>query len=400
MLTSIRKYPYLKPFYVSSFLGELYFIIPIWLFFYLRIINYQQAALLTIIQAITSVILEIPTGAFADLFGKRITLIISFLVWSVTNFMYVFSTSFSFFVGLEIVKGFAKAMYSGSFEAIVYDTMVEKNNEVEYPVVVSDFTTLSWIGLFISAYTGGFLYEINPFLPYILTSAVYFFIGLIFIFKVKEPGLDLEKYNLSLSLYVKQNVQGFRELFKNRDITFLSVLLITISLGYYVASEFLGLSQAKDYGFTPGNIGILFGTGYILSAIFSQFYPKLEKRFAPRALIIICSVILMSSFIVANFVGALAGAFLILARISSSTIFINLKSTLVNKNISSRNRATALSTMSLFVILPYSIILIWGGGFIDRTSPNYFAFIWGCIFTAMLFLLFAYKIAIKSNKVD
>ncbi len=398
MFRSLKQLPYLKPYYISAFLGEIYFIIPIWLFFYLRVINYQQAALLTIIQAITTVILEIPTGALADVVGKRITLIISFGVWALTLLMYVFANSFIFFVVLEVVKGFAKAMYSGTFEAIVYDTLLERKDEQNYTQVIADFTTLSWVGLFISAYTGGILYELHPFIPYALTSFVYLLLAYIFIRYIHEPKIDTEEEEISLRRYIKQNVQGVHELFKDKYIGVVSFALIIVSLGYYVASEFLGISQARDYGLQPIHVGLLFGSGYIISATFSQLFPRLKNRFSNRTLFALSVAVLATSFLFAKFIGPVLGGVLILSRISSSTIFVNLKSTIVNSYISSKNRATALSTMSLMMILPYSILLIFGGPYIDRTSPNQFAFIWGLIFTSLITSAAVVRLIIVTNK--
>ena len=47
------------------------------------------------------------------------------------------------------------------------------------------------------------------------------------------------------------------------------------------------------------------------------------------------------------------------------------------------NRATTLSTLTLLTNIPYALSAIWIGGYIDRTSPNQFAWMLG------LFILFA-----------
>lgn len=75
---------HIKRLYIITFLGELYLIIPIWMFFYLRFLSFEQVALITIIQHVTAILFEVPTGAFADIFGKRKTLIICYILYSIS----------------------------------------------------------------------------------------------------------------------------------------------------------------------------------------------------------------------------------------------------------------------------------------------------------------------------
>ncbi len=377
MLSLLRNHPRLAPFYIVSFLGELYFIIPIWLFFYLRVLSYQQAALLTVIQAITSLIAEIPTGAFSDLVGKRVTLILSFALWAVTNFMYIFAGSFGFFVVLEVAKGIAKALFSGAQEALIYDSVVDWGLEKEYPQLLADLTSVGWVALFIAAYSGGFLYQLHPFIPYILTAVVYFGIAAVYFLWIKEPKAESEAVPLTWKLYKQQTVTGFAELFKDQRAAYISGALAVVAFGYFMASEFLGLSQARDYGLSPAWVGLLFGSGYILSAGVSQFFPRFAQRFNPKKLFLSSAAVLLASFLLASWVGPILGSALILLRISSFAIFTNLRSMLLNRYISRKNRATALSTMSLLVLLPYSVIVIFAGKYIDEHSPNEFARILG-----------------------
>lgn len=92
-----------------------------------------------------------------------------------------------------------------------------------------------------------------------------------------------------------------------------------------------------------------------------------------KKLIVITAVMLLVSFLVARYVGVVAGSALIILRISSSSTFRNTRSVIVNKWISNTNRATALSTLNLLTQPPYIFLSPLFGMLIDRTSPNVFA---------------------------
>jgi len=310
------------------------------MFFYLRFITYEQIALITIIQQATAIVLEVPTGAFADIFGKRKTLVISYIFYTISLFLMPWGNTFIYFALLEVLKGTAKALYSGAFEALTYDSLKDEGLEDSYPDISANLVTVSWIGYILAGILGGVFYDIWFGLPYVILSIFYAINIILLVLFVKEPKIDTEK--VTFSSYVKQNIQGFRELFTNSKITFLTITLILITLGYYTASELLGISQGNQYGLSGTQVGFIFTCGYIISVIMSNIFPKLLKKYKSTSILFSTTSALLISFLLAKFVNPILGASLIVLRISSSSTFSNVRSIELNKNISSKNRSTAL----------------------------------------------------------
>lgn len=392
-----REKTNIKVAYLLSFLSELYFPIVAWLFFYLKYLDFRQIALITAIHALTSNLFEIPTGAFADLFGRKMAIFISFFVCSFVMFVYPFSSVFWAFVVLEVIGGITNALLSGSVEALVYDTLKEDNQEHRYNQVVANMQSLAWIGLFISAIVGGFVYKFWFGTPWILQGIV-FGIAAVATLRLQEPKIDSQKYQLKMLII--QNMIGFRELFKNPKVAKYTIVFAIIGSGYFIAARILGISQAREYGLDSGGVGVLFAVGYIISALVSQLFPRFVSFLGSSKLLITTILILLGSFVFAKFAGIALGSILIIARISSSATFWSIKSIILNPLIESKNRATTLSTFSLITQLPYALLAYTIGDSIDRTSPNQFALILGGVIVVLLITqqIVFFKISPKSSQ--
>lgn len=369
--------------YVLSLIIELYLPIAVWFFFYSRYLSVQQIAILTGFQIIVWNLFEVPTGAFADLVGRKVSTILAFGIYALAMLATAFNTVFWIFLVIEFFKGLANALNSGSLEALLYDTLKEHGEEKSWDRVVANNETLTWIGLFVAAVTGGFLYYRWYPLPYLLQAIIYLG-GMITSFWLIEPKIDTQKYNVREAW--QQNLNGFKELFANAGITHLTLILGILGAGYMIAYSILGISQAEEYGLDARGVGLLFGIGYIISAVVSQAYPKMKQVWGSKKLVIFTGAILLSSFLLANFVGVMIGSLLIISRISSSTTFRNTRSGLINMAVSSKNRATALSSMQLLTQLPYALLAYFIGGYIDKYSPNQFALLLGMVMVGLLAL--------------
>ncbi len=238
--------------YALSFLAELYFPITAWIFFYLRYLDFQQIAIITSVRVLSSNLFEVPTGAFADIVGRKKAIFLAFFFCSFVMVAVPFNSVFWAFLVLEIMGGFTNSLLSGSLEALVYDSLKENGEAERYDKVVANMGSLAWIGLFISAATGGFIYEYMFRMPWILQGIVFGIAAFAAIW-LHEPGIDSKKYNLKM--VIGQNLVGFRELFKNLKAAQISLIFITLGAGYFIAGALLGLSQAKEYGMDARGVG-------------------------------------------------------------------------------------------------------------------------------------------------
>lgn len=370
--------------YLLMFMSEFYLPISIWLYFFSDFLSFREIAILTSIQVLSGVIFELPTGAIADLIGRKLSLLLSFAISAIALLMYGSIKSFEVFAVLEVFRGLGNAFYSGTLEAVVYDSLEETKTENTYDKIVANQESLVWIALFGGAILGGYLFNWYKPLPYLAQGVLYLF-TLPLIWTMTEPAR--KKRLVNALEFVKQNLRGMRELFKTSKLSIWSGFFIIIGLGYFASASILGISQAKEMNLDSRGVGYLFGFGYLLSAVASQAYPRLKKIFGERILLLVLATTLISSLLFARFVGLVGGSLLILTRIASSTTFRNLRSSVINKLISSDNRASALSALALLTSLPYAISAFALGEYIDMTSANHLAFLLGLIILILVGLL-------------
>ena len=87
---------------------------------------------------ITSLILEIPSGVFADVFGRKNMLIVSSIMRTIGNIVMIFSSNFCM---ICISMMFQAANYnfsSGSGEALAYDSLKLAGQEAHYEKYASN----------------------------------------------------------------------------------------------------------------------------------------------------------------------------------------------------------------------------------------------------------------------
>jgi MFS family permease len=136
-------------------------------------LSIEQFALLNTVWAITIVCCEVPSGALADLLGRKRLLVLTSALMifelSVIAFVPIISINvvfWAFFIN-RILSGLAEAMASGADEAIAYDSLVQDGNPDHWPKVLSLQMRLKALAGIISMTTGAMLYDpdvVNRFL--------------------------------------------------------------------------------------------------------------------------------------------------------------------------------------------------------------------------------------------
>ncbi len=125
----------------------------------------EQFALLNTIWAITIVLAEVPSGALADVFGRKTLIVITSFLMVIEMLVIAIlplgnpTLIFWGFLINRVLSGLAEAMASGADEAIAYDSLVVEGDVKDWPKVLSVQMRLRSIATIITATSGALLYD-------------------------------------------------------------------------------------------------------------------------------------------------------------------------------------------------------------------------------------------------
>lgn len=128
-------------------------------------LSLEQFAILNIVWAISIVIAEVPSGAMADIVGKKALLIFASGLMVVEMALIVFapigasSLLFWMFLGNRMCSGLSEAAASGADEALAYDSLKALGREDEWAALLERTTLVVSIGFFTTMILGAFAYD-------------------------------------------------------------------------------------------------------------------------------------------------------------------------------------------------------------------------------------------------
>jgi MFS family permease len=143
MHKSLFKIPNIRLFIVFKVLFNSRFYYPVFTILFLDFgLTIAQFSILNAVWAGTIVLLEVPSGALADIFGRKKLLVFSSSVMMVEvgiiSFMPRINSFIIFMVFLvnRVLSGLAEAAASGADEALAYDSLKADNKEEQWGKVL------------------------------------------------------------------------------------------------------------------------------------------------------------------------------------------------------------------------------------------------------------------------
>lgn len=382
--------------YVLSFLYRSWFWLGIWILYYLRFTDYAGIGFLEAVMITTMTLGEIPTGAIADIVGKKFALVLAFSIAGAGNVIMALAPSYPVLLFSIIAMTIGGTFYSGSLEALVYDTLKDLRKESLYQSVLGKMSTLQNLGMAIAGVTGGYLYTIHHSLPFLAVGASYV-IAAAACFALHEPSVDTEKF--SIKTFIRQTTQGFHQLFRNRIIASQSLLLIIPGSIMVATENVINDATAVEYGFSSTQLGILATCLYLFGAYVSSRTDFILKRYARNTLYIMMAGLYIVSLLATPYLTLYAGALLLIFRLGIQTLYGNLTSVVVNENTESRYRATTLSTYNLIHNIPYVLSATGIGLLMNAFTARTFSFYLGIGVAIAVALLLSAGLRFHHSKV-
>ncbi len=348
--------------YLYRFISDFWLIAPILVPFYES--NGLSATQVFVVQAVYAasvLVFEIPSGYLADVIGRKQTLVLGSLALPIGLFIYAFSYSFVGFVLAEVILGIAGSMRSGTDSALIYDTLIETQQESEYKKFEGTAEFFHQAAHAVSSIMGGL---------FALTSLRYpFYINI-------ASGLLLFPLALTLSEPERKKARADDPLKEIIDISgycmtnpqIRSIILFSsLMLGSGITGVWSYYMYYAELGLSVGLYGILFAAFGLVSGLASSQAHFIEKRLGRAKSLSALLLIAPVFFCLGAFTSAALIPFILLNAFLwgfSSPLFRDY----INELIESDIRATVLSVSGMIGSLAFVVLSPIFGKLVDVFS--------------------------------
>lgn len=324
--------------------------------------NMQQIFMLKSIYSIGIVVMEIPSGYFADVWGRKKTLFMGALLGTTGFAMYSFSYGFWAFAAAELVLGVGHSFVSGADSAMLYDTLKASQKESEYIKQEGWITSAGNFSEAFAGVCGGLLATISFRMPFYFQFAIAS-IAIPASFLLKEPKVHAKELALS---------------FKAILITVQRTFLHTELRSALLVSSFTGTASltfawfVQPYFQKAGLPLSLFGLMWTLlnlSVGISAFWAyKIENLLGQRKSLLFIILGLSLGYFLASWEISLAGMIILFFFYSMRGIAHPILKNYINQYTESEVRATILSLRDFVIRINFAIIGPVLGYFTDHFS--------------------------------
>lgn len=334
--------------YFSVFITNLNMQSSIWVLYLAYCgLNLAQIGLLEGIYHATGILFEIPSGAVADLLGRKRSMVLSRICIAASCIIMLFSRSFGLFALSFIIQALGNNFNSGSEEALVYDSMKYIGREEQYMGIYGRLNIILEVSQGIATVAGGILAEYSYFWCY-GACVIIALLSLLPVLLMTEAPFDRQgNKRTGIGELVTSH---FRESFR---ILQSDVRIFKIILYYSVifAAQTLLFFYSQQYFYSLGYnkirislILLIMGAASCLGAFISD---KIHARYRKKVVFAASAVIAVSMICYGFENAALSAAALSVAGFCNSILY-PVQSDSLNQLIPSDQRATLISVNSMF----------------------------------------------------
>jgi MFS family permease len=348
----------IKLFYISKFLVGLRFFIPIWLIFGKHFLNLPQLGLLESAGYLLMILIDIPSGALADLIGRKKVIMAGWFFVALGHAGQGLSTSALFYIIWGLISTIAASLISGADTAYLYDTLKLNGKQAEFTKVNSYGLFINRMGIIVATFLGGFLYKIHSSIPFIFMGLAEF-LSLFCWYYMKEIKVHSQKF--SFTNYISQIKDGIRQVYKTSYTKVLSIFYIIIGGITFTSLYFFNYSYALDLGLNAMQQSVFFGITAILKALIVLVFAKYANKISRNKILFMFMIFMVVSYLPSMFVGNNIAIILITFTEILAVARFAFLDQFINDEFESKHRATALSFINMMVNIIYVLVVAVGG---------------------------------------
>lgn len=388
----------LWPFYLEYFISSLLYFMPVFMVLYLSNLNFNftQIGILVAIAPLTALIFEIPTGAIADLYGRKFSVLLGYFVEGICMLGLFFFKNYFAIMFIFSIWGIGATFSSGSKDAWIVDSINKTNKKLVHNFFNKTVIFIN-LGLVFSGFLGAYFVK-NYGLDIIwLTTSFSYLISISLLLFFTTEDYRREKVNIKES-FGKVFVQSKETIsygYKHPVLFYYLCAGLLLAVAGNLNASFTWTPFMKSLNFPDSYFGYMWSLMAFFSAIAPIASSKLlkkgkEKKFITTSLIISAVVMLLillpQNYIFALVILSMSTFFWMIGRPASEVFF--------HRFIPSKMRATMGSVRSMTIYIGGILGLVLTGYLIDLigVKPTMLLYV-----PLMIPIIFLY-LKIKENK--
>lgn len=313
-------------------------------------LNLFQVNLVNFVFYTTLFIFEIPTGAFADLFGRKLSFVLSCGLWSLSMLVYGLSHSFWGFATAEMLGAIGSTFASGAFQAWLIDRLKHQGFTGSFQKIFAREQQVKGSVAIGSSIIGAFLAGWKIASPWFFGSSVMAIAGCLAVVYMREEEFVRKKFSFvdGISSMRKIVVASAQYGASNNTVRF--ILIVGLVQFFAVQAPnmewqpFFGqfLVHKTSFGFISAGISITMLLG---SGIAPWFMKQVKNERVAISLVQIGIGVGIGLTVLCH--SLVPAVVIFMAHEVFRGMFVPLKDTYLNDNIPSNKRATLISFDSI-----------------------------------------------------
>ncbi|MFA4953154.1 MAG: MFS transporter [Candidatus Pacearchaeota archaeon] len=381
----------LWPFYFDCLFVSIFFLYPAFYVIYMRDLGLSlfQIGLLTSSMSLSAVLFEIPTGAIADIFGRKLSVILGLFLSGLIVISVFFFKDFYTLLFLFFIWGAVGTLMSGAGEAWVVDLLKHekrKNLIQEYYIKRHSFFSFAFL---IMGVVGALLvkkFGLSVIWP--ITGGSMLITSFVFLFAKEHFIKKKQKISKHIKELFSHSKKSINYSINHQGIFLMLLGVIGLALIVSLAGDITWYPLLQNLGFKEYWFGYLFSATFALGIFIPYFIKPLIKISGGyvKYLLIILSVQFLLLFLM-GFVNILIPILLIYILFMTTYDFFHPADiTLFQKFVPSPMRATIGSFRNMLMSLIAIIFFPLAGFIADKIGPQNTIFIGAFVLIPMIII--------------
>ena len=297
-------------------------------------------------------LMEVPSGAVADRFGRRATFWLGLIIEGAGVTMFAFASNFPILLASYVLWSSGFSFRSGNDQAYIYDALATEGRETEFSKRAGMYQALTTAAFTIAGIGGAWLASVSTLQLPMMLGVVPYLAGAVCLALMQEPPRKLTHHRTS---YVETLRTAARALRDVRLVRYALLTQIAIETGM-IACILLMQPFLQQHGVSLAWFGLLQTPAMLAGALASIASARLAHWLGIRRLAIVAIVGVVGGLTVLGTVdhaGAFAGFVALQLAIGFATPAI---SGYVNDRTDSSIRATMMSFVPLGTSLTFALV--------------------------------------------